>query len=161
MQDLTPSIAYFYVRIFMRINRTRLAFLYISVLCYAVSLAVPAINVGGKSQPGWGLLFFGWLDVFALEFRWFANCVFFISLVVAWRALSKNSYSTTAIRLSFAGLIMTSSCLILPIRMIGGDEAALSISFASLDIGAYLWITSFLFMFLSTLDPNRSFKWDA
>ena len=145
----------------MRINRTRLAFLYISVICYAVSLVVPAINVDGKSQLGWGLLFFGWLDVFALEFSWFANCVFFISLVVAWRALSKNSYSTTAIRLSFAGLIMASSCLILPIRMIGGDEAALSISFASLDIGAYLWITSFLFMFLSTLDPNRSFKWDA
>ncbi len=144
-RQLTSSLGH------MSIGRIRLIFLSIAILCYCLSLILPAIRNGADAWPGFAVLMLGWYGFFVGELRWLANFLFFGAIIklIAARA---NKVPLLPFLLSLLGLCVSASCMLMPIRTMQGNGASgYNNSFATLEVGAYVWITSFVILFAASL----------
>ncbi|MCX7893365.1 MAG: hypothetical protein N2544_13500 [Burkholderiales bacterium] len=114
--------------------------------------ALPATRNGGDAWPGFAVLLIGGQAFSVDEFRWLANVVFFVAATVLLLS-GKRALPAAPIGLAFTGL--AASCLVIPVRWVQGSGASgLSHGFATLEIGACLWIASFALLFVASLAPN-------
>lgn len=124
--------------------------LWLSLVCYAGSLYWPAFGChyfGADSgrytvEPGWVLLWGGWLGLLTYNVAWFANLTF----IITWLCL--GLHSPKAKGFAIASLVLGLS--------------ALSLYFFDKDMGVYtgfyLWIASFLVLVLACIARHQNQK---
>ncbi|MGD1908000.1 MAG: hypothetical protein ACFB0C_18700 [Leptolyngbyaceae cyanobacterium] len=123
----------------------------LSLALYGLSLALPAFQFLNRGEfntvpdgaltlmPGWEVLALGWLGIFVLQFAWFANVAYLVSLGLwlgrAWRA-------GTILGLITIGLGLNT--LLLFVQELPSNGAGAKMYLQSLQPGFYCWMLSLL-----------------
>jgi hypothetical protein len=130
----------------MVLNKIKIhSLLFLSLLAYAVSLLLPAVNAY-EDNTGLELLGLGWLGAVTLNFSWYANPSYLVALTYL-RAKKNKSASRWALIAFFLSL----SFLLYP-RMVVGSSGSYE---ATVLLGYYFWVVSFACIYLYSILLNR------
>lgn len=108
----------------------------VSAGLWLISLFAPVASLdGGKPQPGYGLLLFGWLGPLMFQFGWYANPL----LWVGWSMLASSGGSGSGAGLVGVGLLVTGANAALwdEIPTGNGSQKVTKVFF-----GYYLWLAT-------------------
>ena len=123
--------------------------LYTSFILFTISLFLPVMPgdqwlTGGQPHDGIVFLMVGWLGVFFGNFSWFANVFGLIAFIVAMK------------KIYVAGLISATAAILLGLQnflitYINTNYHGFSHQAYDLKVGYYVWILSFVVIFIFCL----------
>jgi hypothetical protein len=117
---------------------------------YAISLALPVFYFGDGHPPMYGfkVLLVGGLGVFLLEPAWIANLIFFIVFAML---LTENARASVRV-ISAVGIVVALTAFAATEVSFESvfSERGETVSILHLGIGIYVWIASFVVLFLAS-----------
>lgn len=121
---------------FHNIMRHKRRLLVLSLVFYVLSLSLIVFHYGNSSSHrGIKILMVGWLGLFGLDVRWYANLFYYYCVACLW--VGKRTLGSAVAAVGFGSLTF-----ILPIYYIPDGRGALKVEY--LGVGAYFWFFSFL-----------------
>lgn len=114
-----------------------------SIILYSISFMLPALLLKESYFLGQYVFKMGWYGIFVLNFAWYANPIYYFSIIAY---LEKNF--TSARNRTFIALIFGSFSLITNDWYSGGNVLNI---IEGVGIGFYVWMLSFLIIFIGTL----------
>ncbi len=123
----------------------------VSCALYVASLFQPAFICIKESALGYQILMFGWLGVFALDPRWFANFAFFYVIYCHYAKINSKKTNTTLGELSVIFMVIVGATTLFIFNPLGCPGLDTPTAVKGLDIGGYLWVASLLFLSISTI----------
>lgn len=117
--------------------------LVISIVLYSISFVLPALLLKESYFLGSYLFKMGWYGIFVLNFSWYANPIYYFSIIAYFQ---KNF--TSARNKAFIALVFGSFSLITNDWYSGGNVLNI---IEGVGIGFYIWMLSFLIIFIGSL----------
>lgn len=123
--------------------------LVISIIIFIIALALPAVYTKSSEMYGLACFLLGWAELSGDGTAWLANPLFFLAGIFLLFKQPKISAV-----FSFLGICM--ALYYLTAEAITVNEAGHRYPIVSYGPGYYLWIGSFLFLLIGTLNSLRS-----
>lgn len=117
--------------------------LVISIIFYSISFMLPALLLKESYLLGQYVFKMGWYGIFVLNFAWYANPIYYFSIIAY---LKKNF--TSARNRAFISLIFGSFSFITNDWYSGGNVLHIV---EGVGIGFYIWMVSFFIIFIGSL----------